>query len=126
MKTEKIYTQHEENIEWMNKLLFYRDETKVMENRLQEIASKNTSKEVLSQVEHFQNQIIIQKETIDAIKHEINLSNDAIIAAVNKNVTAVDHQSIKDHSTVRENIESYERLFTPLKKELNSFLSKWM
>ena len=126
MKTEKVYTQHEENKTWMSNLLFYRDEIKVMENRLQEIASKNTSKEVLSQVEHFQNQFVIQKETIDTIKHEINLSNDLITLEANKNMTAIDHREIKDHSIVRDNMESFEKVFHSLKTEFNTFLSKWM
>ena len=54
MKTEKIYTQHEENKTWSNNLSFYKDEVKIMENRLAEIISKNTSKEILVQAEHFQ------------------------------------------------------------------------
>ena len=62
MKTEKIYTQYNENKEWTSNLSFYKDEIKIMENRLVEITSKNTSKEILAQVEHFQNQLIIQKE----------------------------------------------------------------
>jgi predicted RNA-binding protein len=126
MKTEKVYTQHEENKEWMNSLLFYRDEIKVMENRLQEIASKNTSKEVLARVEHFQNQLVVQKETIDTIKHEINLSNDVINAEVNKNLTAIGQRKIKDHSVLRDNMESFEKIFKSLKGEFNTFLSKWM
>jgi predicted RNA-binding protein len=126
MKTEKVYTQHEENKEWMNSLLFYRDEIKIMENRLQEIASKNTSKEILAEVEHFQNQIIIQKDHIDQVKHEINLSNDRIQAEANKNSTAIDHRSIEDHTALRENVESFEKIFRSLKTELNIFLSKYM
>jgi hypothetical protein len=126
MKTEKVYTQHEENKTWMNNLLFYRDETKIMEKRLQEIASKNTSKEVLAKLEQFQNRIIVQKDNIDRIKHEINLSNDAITCDTARNITAIDHRSIKDHSVARENIGSFEKEFKSLKTELNAFLSKWM
>ena len=40
MKTEKIYTQHEENQEWMSNAAFYSDEIKIIESRLSEIASK--------------------------------------------------------------------------------------
>lgn len=126
MKTEKIYTQHEENKEWASNLSFYEDEIKVFSNRLSEIASKNTSKEILAQIEHFQNQLIIQKDHIDRINHEINLSNDAIIADINKNETAVDHRSIEDHEPLRDKMKSFESIFTTVKTELNAFLSKWM
>jgi hypothetical protein len=126
MKTEKIYTQHEENKEWASNLSFYNDEIKIFGNRLAEIASKNTSKEILGQVEHFQNQLIVQKDHIDRINHKINLSNDAINADINMNLTAVDHRSIKDHEVIRDNMKSFESIFTNLKTELNTFLSKWM
>lgn len=124
--TEKIYTQHEENKEWASSLSFYTIEIKAMNNRLAEIASKNTSKEILAQVEHFQNQLIIQKEQIDSINHEINISEDAIRNEINKNETAADHRSIEDHKVVRDNMRSFETIFASLKSELNSFLSKCM
>lgn len=126
MKTEKIYTQHEENKEWMNKLLFYSDEIKVMQHRIEEIASKNTSKDILASVEHFQNQIIVQKNNIDTLKHEININNDEIAKEIKSNPTAVDHRSIKDHSEIRNGVESFEKVITSLKAELNQLLVKWM
>jgi hypothetical protein len=126
MKTEKIYTQHEENKEWANKLAFYKDEVKVMENRLGEIASRNTSKDVLAKIEQFQNRLIINKNTMDILKHKINLSNDEIHESINKNAVAVDHRSIKDHSELRNEIKIFDLNFTSLKSELNLFLLKWM
>lgn len=126
MKTEKIYTQHEENKEWMSKVSFYKDEIEIMKNRLGEIVSKNTSKDVTAQVEHFQNQLIIQSAYLDTIKHGINISNDTIDKEILKNEVAVDHRSIKDHTDLREKINAFDTIFSDLKKELNAFLSKWM
>ena len=126
MKTEKIYTQHEENKEWANNLSFYKDEIKIFRNRISEIASKNTSKDVLAQVEHFQNQLLIQRDHIDRINHDINISNDAINAEIKKNGTAVDHRSMADHAAIRDNMKSFESIYITLKIELNIFLSKWM
>lgn len=126
MKTEKIYTQHEENKEWMNKVSFYKDEIRIMKGRLEEIVTKNTSGEVTAQVEHFQNQLIIQNGHLDTIMHGINISKDHIAQEILKNEVAVDHRSISDHTDLREKMESFETIFTDLKKALNAFLSKWM
>ncbi len=126
IKTEKVYTQHEENKEWLSKLAFYKDEVKVMEHRIEEIASKNTSKDVLGKVEQFQNRLIINKNTMDILKHKINLSNDAIHSDINKNETAADHRSIKDHSELRDEMKLFELHFISFKSELNLFLVKWM
>ncbi len=126
MKTEKIYTQHEENKEWLNKLLFYKDEIKVMQNRLAEVASKNTSKEVLAGVEHFQNQLLIQNTTIDNIKHGVNMSEDSLVKEISGNEVAVDHRMVKDHTETREQITVFEKMFKDIKTELNNSLIKWM
>ncbi len=126
MKTEKIYTLHEENKDWMNDLLFYRDDIAIMRNRLAEIAQKNSSKEILAQVEHFQNQFIIQSDTLDTLKHEINLNNDAISREIQKNEVAIERRKMEDHAILREKVLYFKKHFADLKTEFNTFLSKWM
>jgi len=126
MKTEKIYTEHAENETWMNNVAFYRDEISIMQGRLQELASKNTSRDVLKQVEHFQNQFIIQKQRLDELKHHINLSNDALSGEIAKTQTVLENCKVKDHAEARKDMHAFERLYAPLKKEFNTFLSKWM
>ena len=126
MRTEKVYSQHEENKEWASSLAFYKDEIKVMESRLEEIVSKNTSKDILLKIEHFQNQLIIQTDQISNISHDLNLNNDAINSEVQKNPTAVDHRSMNDHTFIREGMRAFEKLFSELKTDLYMHLSKWM
>ncbi|MFL5753799.1 MAG: hypothetical protein ACJ76F_10365 [Bacteroidia bacterium] len=126
MKTEKIYTQHNENKEWMSSLLFYKDEIKIMKHRLEEIAAKNNSREITALVEHFQNQFIIQDDHIDRLKHELNIDNDGIDKEILKNENSVDHRSIADHSVIRESMSSFEKIFTSLKAEFKNFLVQRM
>jgi hypothetical protein len=47
-KTALITDLHRTNREWLNLINFYRDEIRVMEKRMSEIASKNTGKEVMA------------------------------------------------------------------------------
>ena len=63
-KADLIYNQHEENNTWISSLNFYKDDLKFLENKLSEISTKYTDKTILSLVEHFQNQFIIQKWVI--------------------------------------------------------------
>jgi hypothetical protein len=127
-KTEKqkVYAQHRENKTWMNDLLFFQDEIKVMKRRLSEIASRNTSKDVMAQLEHFQNLMIVQQNNIDHLKHRLNIGNDGIQAEIKRNVTAIDHRVIADNKVIRDKMESFTKVYTDNKKELNGFLSKWM
>jgi hypothetical protein len=126
MNTEKIYTQHNENKEWAGRLFFYKDEIKIMEHRLEEIAQKNASKEILAKIERFQNQLIVCKFSIDEIKHNINISEDELHESVDMNTVAVDHRRVKDHVNVRNDIKIFEHIFTGIKSELNLFLIKCM
>ncbi len=124
--TKSIYQLHEEHKIWLNALAFYADELSIMKNRISEIAKKNTSKEVLSLVEHFQNQLIIQKEQIDILKHHIKGHEVGLESAADNNPTAVDHEKFSDHAAQRNKMENFEKIFNDLRKELIHFLSKWM
>lgn len=124
--TKTIYQLHEEHKTWLNKLLFYKDELSIMTNRLSEVASKNTSSEVLALVDHFNNQLIIQKEQIDILNHDIKSHESYLEAAVRKNVNDIEHAKFSDHKNLRESIAVFEKIFKELREELIDFLSKWM
>ena len=127
METKKtIYQLHEDHKIWLNKLAFYKDEILIMRNRISEVAKKNTSKEVLAFIEHFQNQLIVQKEQIDIINHELNLHEKELEAAADKNRTAIDKQKFNDHPKHRDAVNMFEKIFNDLRKELINFLCKCM
>lgn len=125
-QNEYMYKQHEENVEWTGKLDFYKDEIKILQKRLEEIAQKNNHKDVLAQVEKFQNQLLIHRNTIDEIHHGIVLSEDKIQEEINKNPVAADRRKIADHQAEKEEIQIFEKVFNELREEFNRFVSKWM
>ena len=125
MKTT-IYSQHYEHTQWLNKLAFYNDEISVMQKRLEEISSKNTSKDVRMQIEHFQNQLIIQQNNTDSLKRHIKHDEKFLTNSIKKNPTAVDHRNTEDHFVERENMDAFEDNFNKLRKEFNLFLAQWM
>ncbi|HWY37424.1 MAG TPA: hypothetical protein VNY73_02625 [Bacteroidia bacterium] len=125
-KQEFIYSQHHENNTWANKLFFYKDEISIMENRLREIAAANTAKEVMARVEHFQNQLIVQRNNIDAIKHALS-QNDALLEkSIEANPTATDHRKMAYHTEERETMEAFEKNFNELRSQLKQFLTQWL
>lgn len=125
MTTEKkIYTLHQEHQEWLKKLSFYKDDLVILQNRVEEVAANYTSKEFQAMVDHFLNQFLIQREQIQHLKHEIKNLEVQIENEVHKNSTAVDHRTMPDHAEQREKIETFEQIFTELRKDLMNFLSK--
>ena len=106
---EKIYTQHSENVEWTNKLKFYKDELEVLNKRLDEIVSKNNNQDVLKEVEHFQNQFIIQKNNIDNISHDVKMNEEKLFNEIKNNPTAVDHRQVEYHNKEKDMVNSLKK-----------------
>jgi hypothetical protein len=123
---EKIFAQHAEHTEWRSKLKFYNDEISILRNRLSEIVSKNTNVEALKQVEHFENQLIIQKNNIDELNHLINVDEDKLTHEVVHNPVAVDHRKVHYHAEEKEAIDTFEKNFNELRNEFKVFASKLM
>jgi hypothetical protein len=124
MKTALITDQHLEHREWLNRLAFYNDEIKIMQNRIAEVATKNNGQEVMIQVEHFQNQLIIQSSTIDQLNHDIKKHEQIISAEAEKNPVASDHRRTEIHPAHKEDIATFEKIFNELRHELIYWLSK--
>ena len=126
MSTASIYSQHEENTQWVNKLQFYRDELQILNGRLEEITTKNNQEEVLKEVEHFQNQWIIQRNNIDEILHKVNENERSLQEEINSNPVAVDHRKVEYHAEEKNLVEGFEKNFNDLREDFNRFASKWM
>jgi hypothetical protein len=127
METKKtIYQLHEDHKIWINKLAFYKDEIAIMQNRIAEIAIKNTSPEVRSFVEHFQNKLIMMNEQIDILRHNVKEHEAELLKAADKAPVALEHKKFEDHRMGSENVDEFELAFNELRKELIAFLSKWM
>lgn len=124
--TKPLTDLHAENAEWLKSLDFYNDEIRIMRDRIEEISSKNTNNDIRAQVEHFQNQFIIQKNHIDELRHSINDHESFIINRVKENPVAVEQRRLHDHPVLRGKMEDFEKIFNELRTELNKFLAKTM
>jgi hypothetical protein len=126
MKTVLLTEQHVAYREWLNRLAFYKDELKIMQNRIAEIAERNTKPEILKQVEHFQNMLIIQKNQIDRLRHDIDKQEEELVSLALKNPVASDHRRVEIHPEQKQKIELFEKIFNELRHELIHWLSKVM
>lgn len=121
---KSITLLHGEHSEWISKLSFYNDDLKVMRKRLEDVVKKNNSKEFLTGLEHFQNQIIIHQDQIDQLMLEINEHEHVLENSVSH--SASDRRKMNDHPEHREKIARFEELFRSMRKEQMIFLAKWM
>jgi hypothetical protein len=126
MNQISIYNMDADCKEMLNKVEFYKFDITILQARLGEIAQKNNAPEVLSMVEHFQNQYIIQNEQADILRHDLNESRKNIEIEVNKNPVAVDHRKMNDNTDLRDKVAMYEKSMAELRNESIRFFAKWM
>jgi Asp-tRNA(Asn)/Glu-tRNA(Gln) amidotransferase C subunit len=119
-----IHELHTEHITYLSTLAFAKDEIKTFNNRLSEIVTANTKKEILAQVEHFQNQFIRHNEVIDELKHEVHECETRIAKIAESNNVATDHKKVDDHADLRDQMDTFSHIFSELKNEFKSFLEK--
>lgn len=115
-----------EHSDWNRSILFYKDELIILDNRLSEVSRKYTNENVKSQVEHFQNQFIIQKNNLDGLKlkikdHEKHMSDDTLSHAQH-----LTDQTILEHSQLHDQFITQEKIIIDLKTDFYRFLSHYM
>lgn len=120
---ENLHFEHEI---WMSELDFWDIELKSFTNRLSELVIRWTKKEVLKQLEHYQNQFILHGGVINNLR-EIIEEHEASIAGHNLTGNkSLDVALVKRHFEFREKMDKQRQIYTELKKDFFQFLSKYM
>ena len=107
-------------------LEFYEQELAIMQKRLEEIAGDNTGNEVSVNIEHFQNQFLIQNNNIDELKHKIKQNLKTIESQVMSSAGFVDQDSMSLNADLYDQYLTEEKIVNDIRHEFNRFASKWM
>lgn len=126
MKTEQKYLHelHAEHREFESILNLAKDEIKTFENRLEDIVSTNSKVDVLAPLEHFQNSFIRQKEVIDVLMSKIRHQEHEITELAKVNNVATDHRKTDDNGELRDEMQTFSKLFSDLKADFIAYLQK--
>jgi hypothetical protein len=110
----------------LRSLDFYKQDIKILRDRLEEIAADNTGREVSVKIEYFQNQFLIQQNNIDELKHKLheNLSN--IQNQVKESAGFISQTSAAENVELYDQYLTEERMVNEIRQEFNRFASKWM
>jgi len=120
---ENLYFEHKQ---WKSKQAFWEDELNSFTNRLEELVNRWTKKEVLIQLEHFQNEFILQDGSIDRLREEIEKHESRMAGQSLKGENAMDTVLTEGHLVFRNKMETQRHIHAKLKKKFFSFLSKYM
>ena len=128
MKKELIFNTdlHFEHENWNRELLFWEDELISFQNRLDELVLRWTAKEVLAEVEKFQNHIIVHREAIVSIKNQIELHETNMADHYKKEEDVLNKDLVSKHELLRYKIEIQRNLFNEFKGNFFRFLTKYL
>ena len=127
-RKEIIYNEdlHFEHQQWRSELAFWEDELKSFKNRLGELVTRWTDKEVLAQLEHYQNEFILHDRVIDDMQEAIEQHEIRIAAQTKTGQDALDTILVKKHVEFRNRMETQRQIYADLKIDFFRFLSKYM
>ena len=125
-KKVQISDLHFELNLWLNEFKFYKDEIKIFKKRLEEIVSRNTDKEVMKEVEHFENQYLREREVIDELRHEIKQHENLIEREDRLHPVAVDHEYMTYHNQLKDQVKQFRKIYQELRDEFMDSLGRWL
>lgn len=121
-----ISNLHHQSSDWTRELDFYKEEISVLTKRLEEVASKNSSKEIAAQVEHFQNKFIMLREQIDVLKHDVKEREHKAEQLAKERPDHISEKFYSANDELHNRMKDMSKSFSDTRFEFNGFLAKVM
>lgn len=124
MQTTSIKNLGNGHSEWKRSLGFFKDELGIYKSRLTEIAGRNTGKETMQMIEHFQNSFLVQQENIDVLHHDINKHLNEMAGRMQEHAGHITKEQVEEYETLKGRFESEALVYNGLKQEFTRFLTQ--
>jgi hypothetical protein len=119
----KMENLHDEALRGLN---FYKEDIDILEKRLVEVAAKNSSFEARQDIEHFQNQFVVQQNNIHDLKHKIKIHVHELSVQSSTHGGRVETERLGIEKELADEYQDLEKVINEMRHEFNRFLSKWM
>jgi hypothetical protein len=124
--TVSIDQFQEELQSWKHELSSFKQEIRHFEKQLEHLSIQKLPKDLLAQVEHFQNNFICQKEVIDKLRHDLPDSRHKVEHIfLSSGSSRQNHTGMDMHGSLEERMDTFRRIFEELKDEFRRFESEW-
>ena len=107
--------------QWIEQLHSYRDELNLLNRQLQQRALQPLSKNDLTELEHFQNQLHIQLINVHDVKQESKSLNKKVQYQLSND--SVSDDTYSDYERVANNYETLTQTLQDLRNDFNRFVS---
>ncbi|HVM87140.1 MAG TPA: hypothetical protein VMT76_03065 [Puia sp.] len=119
MESSTIEQFQEELQLWKHELSSIKQQIRHFEQQLEEMATQKLPRNLLAQIEHFQNLFICHKEVIDTLRHDLPDSRQKV-----ENIFNV-QRSVKNDSqhALSERMNTFKKIFNDVRDEFKNFSS---
>ena len=123
MVTTEVAQLSKECNAWRETLRSYRDEFGQLKHRLQEVAGRQFNKEVLTEIEHLDNQFHIQLINIHDLKQAIKIHDRTIHAEMAGNNGQLTDETVTLHENLYDDYQQLEHTLQDVRNEFAVFIS---
>lgn len=126
MQTKVLYLSDLKfNLEtWRRELRFHFSEMDTFQEKLEEIASREYSREFSIPLESFQNRIMLEKNAISKLSHKCK-AKMRTISLVNYNEN-IDGRLQNEQAPLRDDMKTYIKLHYELKEDMMDYFLEWL
>lgn len=125
--TFHISRMNNEQNDWQRGLEFYKQELQIHTHRLSDVSGMYGSKaELKPNVEHFQNQFIVQRNNIDQLAHDLGSFEKRVSAETINMAEHITADTLVQHDVLRDRYSTLEKTINDLRHEHNKFLAKYI
>ncbi len=110
--------------EWKRELDFFKSEIPHFKKSLDEVASKNTSMEIMKEVEHFENKFRIIHIHIDELLHDVKLKDEALLREAYQKPNFINVKMIEQDENIEELMIDTSGDFYETKRSFYRFLAR--
>lgn len=107
---------------WKREIKFQDEELDFFEDQLESIALRNLGKDIMRQLEGFQNKIIREKEVMGELRHKIRIKKREVAQA--KILNKPEPKFFEKQASLREEMRTFIKMNYDLREDLMDFFLK--
>lgn len=124
INNKSIRELHFDHELWLIEMAFWKQEIEVLDKYLAAVNASYSDTVVRAEVEHFQNQFIIQLNFINSLKNDVK-AQESLISLLEKDISNKKLQQKKadDEYDIRDRMLTNQKLYVELKQSFKKWLS---
>jgi hypothetical protein len=111
---------------WDNEMKYFRNELEIFDHRMEEIIGRSENRDFLREFEHFQNQFIRQNEVWDILNQKVRKHRKKLMRNLADVQSDPEHEYFNEHARLREEFDTFVRIYTEIKNKFFVFLDKYL